>query len=96
MTAAAAKTVSIKLSEGVHSRIKRLAGARSRTAHWLMREAIESYVDVEEKRQAFLQETLAAWEEYEKTGLHATAEEVDAWLAKLEAGHDVEPPQCHP
>ena len=32
---------------------------------------------------------------YQATGLHITMEEADAWLAKLEAGQDVEPPECH-
>jgi hypothetical protein len=31
----------------------------------------------------------------QRTGLHLTLEEVNTWLAKLEAGKDVEPPPCH-
>lgn len=27
------------------------------------------------------QETLATWKEYQKTGLHATLDQLDAWLA---------------
>jgi predicted transcriptional regulator len=38
---------------------------------------------------------LAAWQYYQETGLHATEQEMDAWLAKLEAGEDVPPPPCH-
>ena len=72
-----------------------LAEARRRTAHWLMREAIEQYVDREERRDHLRQEALAAWAEYQATGLHATAEEADAWLARLEAGEDAEPPSPH-
>ena len=37
-------------------------------------------------------DALAAWNEYEATGWHATGEDVDAWLARLEAGGDAEPP----
>ena len=61
---------------------------------WLC-EAIEQYVVREEKREAFLQDGIRAWEEYQSTGLHVTMEEADAWLAKLESGQDVEPPECH-
>jgi hypothetical protein len=43
-------------------------------------------------REAFRQTTLKAWEEYRTTGLHATADEADAWLAQLEQGNDIEPP----
>ena len=50
-----------------------LAAARRRSPHWLMREAIEQYVEREEKRERFRQEALAAWTHYQTTGLHATA-----------------------
>jgi len=95
MAAAAARPVSIKIDEDTKARLKRLADARRRTSHWLMREAIIQYVDREEKREAFRQDTLKAWEEYRTTGLHVTADEADAWLAQLEQGNDIEPPACH-
>ncbi|MDP2165155.1 MAG: CopG family ribbon-helix-helix protein [Hydrogenophaga sp.] len=95
MTAAAVHPVSIKIDEDTKARMKRLADARHRTSHWLMREAIAQYVDREEKREAFRQDTFKAWETVRTTGLHATAEEVEAWLARLEQGHELEPPTCH-
>ncbi|WP_413991415.1 CopG family ribbon-helix-helix protein [Labrys okinawensis] len=88
-------TTSVKLDTAVRERMQRLASARQRSTHWLMREAIEQYLEREEQRERLRQETLAAWEEYQATGLHVTAEEADAWLAKLEAGEDVNPPECH-
>lgn len=91
----AASATSIKLTADVKDRVQRLASARQRTAHWVMKEAIEQYVSREEKRDAFDRETVEAWEEYQRTGLHLTHEEVDAWLAELEAGNDIEPPECH-
>ena len=51
-----------------------------------MREAVEQYVEREEKREQLRQDALAAWADYQTTGLHVTAKEADAWLAKLEAG----------
>jgi predicted transcriptional regulator len=51
-------------------------------------------VEREEKREQFRQDALAAWAHYQTTGLHATAEEADAWLAKLEAGKNATPPKC--
>ena len=95
MTDAAVRPVAIKIDEDTKMRLKRLADARQRTSHWLMREAITQYVDREEKREAFRQDTLKAWEEYRATGLHVTADEADAWLAQLEQGKDIEPPACH-
>ena len=59
-----------------------------------MREAITQYVDREEKREAFRQDTLKAWEAFRSNGLHVTADEADAWMAQLEQGNDIEPPEC--
>ena len=85
----------LKIDDDIKARVKRLAESRHRTVHWLMREAITQYVEREEKREAFRQDTLKAWEEYRATGLHVTAAEADAWLAQLEQGNDIEPPECH-
>jgi predicted transcriptional regulator len=87
-------TTSLKLDVEIKERVRRLASARRRSPHWLLREAIEEYVEREEKRERFRQDALAAWAHYQTTGLHATAEEVDSWLAKLEAGKDSAPPKC--
>ena len=87
--------MSVKLDLSTRARIENLAEARQRTAHWVMREAITQYVDREEKREAFRQDTIKAWEEYRSTGLHVTADEADTWLAQLEQGNDIEPPEGH-
>ncbi|MGA3070517.1 MAG: ribbon-helix-helix protein, CopG family [Terracidiphilus sp.] len=88
-------TTSLKLDLELKQRVQQLASARRRSAHWIMREAVEQYVSREEKREQFRQDALAAWNDYQATGLHATAEEADAWLAKLEAGEAAEAPVCH-
>lgn len=95
MPSATVRHVAIKIDEKTKARVERLAEARHRTSHWLMREAITQYVDREEKREVFRQETLNAWEAYRATGLHVIADEADAWLAQLEQGNDIEPPACH-
>ena len=95
MTAMTVRPISIKIDENTKARVKRLADARQRTSHWLMREAISQYVDREENREAFRQDTLKAWEAFRSNGLHVTAEEADAWMAQLEHGNDIEPPECH-
>lgn len=95
MTAATTRPIAVKLDQGIRDRIKHLAESKHRTTHWMMREAIQQYVEREEKREVFRQDGIRAWSEYQVTGLHVTLEEADAWLAKLEAGQDVEPPACH-
>jgi predicted transcriptional regulator len=91
----ASSTTSLKIDAELKSRVQRLAAARRRSPHWVMREAVEQYVSREEKREQLRQDALAAWNHYRTTGLHATAEEADAWLARLEAGEDAEAPECH-
>jgi predicted transcriptional regulator len=54
----------------------------------------EARVEREEKREQFRQDALAAWDHYQTTGLHTTAEEADAWLAKLETGKDAASAKC--
>lgn len=95
MTSAAIRPVAIKIDDVTKARLKRLATARQRTSHWLMREAISQYVEREEKRETFRQETLMAWQDYRATGQHLSADDADAWLAQLEQGNDIEPPECH-
>ena len=88
-------TTSLKLDADLKERVQNLANARRRTAHWIMREAVEQYVGREEKREQFRRDALVAWNEYRTTGLHVTADQADEWLAKLEAGEDVEAPECN-
>jgi predicted transcriptional regulator len=87
-------TTSLKLDVEIKERVRRLASARRRSPHWLMREAIAEYVEREEKREQFRQDALAAWTHYQTTGLYVSAEDADAWLAKLEAGKDAAHPKC--
>ncbi|MBE0475120.1 CopG family ribbon-helix-helix protein [Rhodoferax sp.] len=95
MTATATQPMTIKIDMETKARVQRLAEARQRTSHWLMREAISQYVEREEKRELFRQDGLRAWSDYQANGLHVTAAEADVWLGKLEDGHDEVPPTCH-
>ncbi len=94
-TSTLSTATSIKMPGALRDRIQHLAQARNRTPHSIMLQALEAYVTKEEKREAFRQEGIAAWEEYQGTGLHLTNDEVKTWLAKLAEGNDVEPPKCH-
>ena len=95
MSTAAVRPVAIKIDDDIKARVKRLADVRHRTAHWVMREAITQYVNCEEKREAFRQDTINAWEDFRVTGLHMISDRADDWLAELEQAKDLEPPECH-
>ena len=95
MTAIVTRPVAIKIDQDTRDRVKRLAEARHRTPHWLMREAISQYVEREEKRESFRQDATNAWNEYQETGLHATGDEVIAWLDSWGEEHEKTAPACH-
>ena len=85
-------TTSVKLDAETRERIQRLAVARDRSAHWLIRKAIEQYIDREEALERFRQDGLSAWALYQASGHHVSAEEADAWMARLESGEIIDPP----
>lgn len=88
-------TTSVKLEPDVKERLQRLAEARQRKPHWLMREAIGQYLEREEKRQALYDDARQAWEEYQATGLHVTGDEVAAWLETWGTDDEKAAPECH-
>ena len=88
-------STTLKVHKLIKERIKRLADARHRTPHRVMLDAIFEYVEREEKGEAFRQDGIRAWNEYQTTGLHVTLKEADTRLAKLENGRDVALPKCH-
>lgn len=95
MSPVSVQPVAIKLDADMKERVKRLAESRQRTSHWLMREAIQQYVEREEKRESLRQEALDAWREYKETGLHVTGDEVIAWLETWGDDKEMPPPKCH-
>lgn len=95
MTTTTPRSTTLKVDQAIKERVNRLAEARHRTPHRVMLDAISEYVEREEKREAFRQDGIRAWEEYQATGLHVSHDKADEWLAKLEQGQDAEPPACH-
>jgi predicted transcriptional regulator len=94
MSGSRSTPTAVKLDPAMKERIEKLAESRRRSPHWLMKEAIGEYVAREEMREAFRQDAIKAWEEYEANGLSVSAEKADIWLAELERGGDVEPPEA--
>ena len=86
---------SLKIDDGLKGRVQQLADRRRRSAHWIMLEAIEQYVQREEARESFRQEALASWEAYRETGRHLTGEEVRSWLNTWGTDDEKTVPECH-
>jgi predicted transcriptional regulator len=77
------------------ARLLQLAASRSQPAMQVVGAAVLHYLDWLDRLPAGDRAALEAIADYEATGLHATDVEAGNWLKELEAGRDVEPPQCH-
>lgn len=73
-------TVGVKLDEQTRERLKRLGEIKKRTPHWIMKEAILTYLDREEQRERETREDWERWQRYQATGQHVSHETVKAWL----------------
>ena len=76
-------TMGVKLDEETRSRLKKLGDAKSRSTHWLMKEAIHRYLEEEERYEQEKAEDMARYQEYVETGRHITQEDMMAWLDEL-------------
>ena len=90
-----AASKSVKLGARLVERVERLAAARDRSPHWIMKHAIEEFVEREETEEAFRQRADRALEHYRRTGLHLTNDEVVHWMDKIIAGENPPLPKPH-
>ena len=95
MADTARMTTTLRIDQDIKDRLKTLADDRHRSAHALMLEAITEYVDPEEKRSQYLRDGQIAWQHYQETGLHLTAEEVEAWIDTWGTENEQDAPSCH-
>ena len=73
-------TMGVKIDVVTRERLKALAESRRRSAHWLMKEAINQYLDREEQVERRNREADEAWDEYQLTGASVSQEAMEAWL----------------
>lgn len=76
-------TVGIKLDEQTRARLKRIAEIRRRSVHWLMKEAIERYLESEERFEQEKAEDMARYQSYLDTGRHVSNDEMMRWMDEL-------------
>ena len=86
---------SLKIEDTLKGRVQHLASQRRRSAHWIMLEAIQQYVEREEARENFKQEAMASWATYQETGQHLTGQEVRTWLNNWGTEDEKAVPACH-
>jgi len=78
-----ATTKGIKLDDETLVRLRALAEKKSRSSHWLMRAAIERYLDREELYEQEKIEDMARWDQYITTGKSIEGSKVESWLSDL-------------
>lgn len=78
-------TQGVKLDEETSKRLKALGEIRDRSPHWLMRTAIERYLDAEETYEREKREDEESWQEY-KMGLSISNERMMEWFDALARG----------
>jgi predicted transcriptional regulator len=88
-------TVSVKLDIQYKDRLSKLASAQKRTSHYLMKEAIQSYIEEAEIRQNFIRAGEESLADYEATGLYVSHDEYTAWRASLATSNPLPMPVCH-
>jgi predicted transcriptional regulator len=90
-----AKNATVKLTATERQRIKAIATFRQRTPHFIMKEAIQWYLQNAEAEQNFIQAGETAWADYEETGLHVTLDEAKAWAKALKTDPTATLVPCH-
>ncbi|MCL2075550.1 MAG: ribbon-helix-helix domain-containing protein [Betaproteobacteria bacterium] len=92
----ASACVCVRVDAPLRERVRNIAERKRRSANSIMKEAIEKFVDAEERRAAFQREVLESMRDYEETGLHLTLDEIKAWMDECSAtGKIVDMPVCH-
>jgi predicted transcriptional regulator len=76
-------TMGVKLDRETRDRLQKLGKTRNRSSHWLMREAIRRYLEVEERYEQEKAEDQARYQAYLETGHHISHEDMLAWLDQL-------------
>jgi len=83
----------VTLDQDILERLEKLAKSRFTTTEALMITAIREMLDREDARPEFDRITLERWAQFQADGKYISHERVDAWLARLEAGENIDPPE---
>ncbi len=76
-------TIGIRLDSETKTRLKALGAKRERSPHYLMKKAIEHYLEQEEKREKEIEITKERWHKFSLTGESVTHSKVKNWSSKL-------------
>lgn len=83
-------TVSIRLTPETKRRLERLAKSTDRSVNYLVSDAIDVYVQEQQRQLASIRRGLVEIE----SGHHITHEAMKAWLLSLGSDHELPPLKC--
>lgn len=86
-------TRGVKLDDRTQERLQALGALRDRSPHYLMKAAIESYLDREESYEREKREDRERYDQYLLTGEAVSQEKASAWLESLAQGDLAARPQ---
>jgi predicted transcriptional regulator len=75
----------LKVDDTTRERLQRVAAAMDRAPHWVLRQALDEYLEREERRLAEAADDAARWERFVITGESVDGAEVNAWLERMAA-----------
>jgi predicted transcriptional regulator len=84
-------TVGVRLSDEIQQRLERLGQARDRSPHYLMKAAIQQFLEREEALEAERQLVQERWARYALTGETVAHADVQAWAEALGQPGDQQP-----
>ena len=87
--------LSVKLDAEEKVLLAEIAKEKSRSIHYLLREAVSEYISKEKARLDFMREARGALDHYEQTGQHVTHQEMMAWAESLNTEGELPAPSCH-
>jgi predicted transcriptional regulator len=76
-------TIGLRLNEETRYRLESLGKARDRTPHYLMKAAVERFLDVEEALEAERRLVKSRWQKFELTGETIDHSNVKTWATNL-------------
>jgi predicted transcriptional regulator len=79
-------TVGVKLDDATRQRLKAVADELDRAPHWVIKTALNEWLDREEAALKQRQDDAARWAHYQETGLAIPQARVMQWLDALAAG----------
>ena len=81
-------TVGLRLDAQTQDRLKNLGKRRDRSPHYLMKEAVQKYLESEEAVEAERDIVLSRWEHFELTGECLPHDDIKSWASSLgESSH---------